>query len=692
MAVATQFRERMARMVVDLNNQLADSQSGSLIQIWMPDRENGGAQLQTQGLPYAVTGTGDLLALFRCVSCRYNFSTDVMQPCLLGAPGRVYTTLEPEMCNDLQKYHKQIYLRVNEAQRCMVHSTVVMPFFDTPNREKAVGVLEVIKTAKNVSFSDLVERLTESLARVDFFSSDMDSRSLEIGLRLWPLDVDNSWMEVARRAQVEELPADGEEGSGTGETEADASPNKSKRNLPNAKSDHSLGTDNAGASKSEKDAPKDVRVEQNEQPTHATLGLSSSAPNLTTQLDTSRSQPEASASVPQVVGGVPCSVNYPFPTYFTPTMPGGGMCYPTGAQHPGMPYMAVTPMQGSVPVVPQFGLNQQELPAAPHIAGPMNPATFNPVNSTQDMASAMLHMQNFQSLLHEMHPVDRRSKSDVRRSKTSMGTGRHLTFDDLKRHMNVGLKEAAAQLGICPTTLKRACRRNGITRWPCRQLAKLNKTMGDMGYKGPPPDDVLASAFRGQLKTSDLTKDLSSAEVNSLAETGAATTQSLDIQDVRRSQADGVSSAPAEFNILAGSSSSHGFLSTVLGEQDYEWTTTGDDADDDIGADEDEDEPEANHPTGQQSSAVPSHTEREAKNSVPLSGPAASATADLPFMIGVSGPQGMAHQGCAGQLRTTIPDGGLTLADFLQDTFDVGHLDRLDIDMPDLGELGKQAS
>ena len=37
----------------------------------------------------------------------------------------------------------------------------------------------------------------------------------------------------------------------------------------------------------------------------------------------------------------------------------------------------------------------------------------------------------------------------------------------------VGLREAAANLRICPTTLKRACRRHGITRWPRRQLAKL---------------------------------------------------------------------------------------------------------------------------------------------------------------------------------------------------------------------------
>ena len=50
--------------------------------------------LWLQGLPYAVAGVGDLLALFRCISCRFSFSTDIMQPRLLGAIGRVYTTSE----------------------------------------------------------------------------------------------------------------------------------------------------------------------------------------------------------------------------------------------------------------------------------------------------------------------------------------------------------------------------------------------------------------------------------------------------------------------------------------------------------------------------------------------------------------------------------------------------------------------
>ena len=50
--------------------------------------------MHAQGLPFCVAGVGDLLALFRCISCRYCFGTSVDAPEILGAPGRVYTTGE----------------------------------------------------------------------------------------------------------------------------------------------------------------------------------------------------------------------------------------------------------------------------------------------------------------------------------------------------------------------------------------------------------------------------------------------------------------------------------------------------------------------------------------------------------------------------------------------------------------------
>ena len=51
---------------------------------------------------------------------------------------------------------------------------------------------------------------------------------------------------------------------------------------------------------------------------------------------------------------------------------------------------------------------------------------------------------------------------------------------------------------MCTTTLKRACRRHGIKRWPRRQIAKLSKALNEMGYQDPPPEALLESAIKGE--------------------------------------------------------------------------------------------------------------------------------------------------------------------------------------------------
>ena len=64
-----------------------------------------------------------------------------------------------------------------------------------------------------------------------------------------------------------------------------------------------------------------------------------------------------------------------------------------------------------------------------------------------------------------------------------------------------GLKEAAGRLNICPTTLKRACRRLGIPRWPRRELAKHKraKTGGRSEPNSqPPPQQQQAGQQNGQ--------------------------------------------------------------------------------------------------------------------------------------------------------------------------------------------------
>jgi hypothetical protein len=59
-----------------------------------------------------------------------------------------------------------------------------------------------------------------------------------------------------------------------------------------------------------------------------------------------------------------------------------------------------------------------------------------------------------------------------------------LTLEDLQSQFGVGSREAARNLGVSITTLKRCCRKNGIMRWPRRELAKLQKAINSVGMVG----------------------------------------------------------------------------------------------------------------------------------------------------------------------------------------------------------------
>ncbi|EQC39667.1 hypothetical protein SDRG_03096 [Saprolegnia diclina VS20] len=62
-------------------------------------------------------------------------------------------------------------------------------------------------------------------------------------------------------------------------------------------------------------------------------------------------------------------------------------------------------------------------------------------------------------------------------------------FDDLKQWFHVPMKEAALHFGVQITSLKKMCRRNGIKRWPHRQVRSLSRAidsiMSAMGTASP---------------------------------------------------------------------------------------------------------------------------------------------------------------------------------------------------------------
>ena len=80
-----------------------------------------------------------------------------------GVSGACGLRAQPEMSRNVQKYSKDVYLRASEAAQCRVHSTVVLPLFTAPDRRRSLGVVEVVQTQQDMSFSEIVATLARSL-------------------------------------------------------------------------------------------------------------------------------------------------------------------------------------------------------------------------------------------------------------------------------------------------------------------------------------------------------------------------------------------------------------------------------------------------------------------------------------------------------------------------------------------------
>ena len=60
---------------------------------------------------------------------------------------------------------------------------------------------------------------------------------------------------------------------------------------------------------------------------------------------------------------------------------------------------------------------------------------------------------------------------------------RPLWYEELAQYFHVGINEAAEALGICPSAIKRICRRHGLNRWPHRRIISLCRNISNLQAK-----------------------------------------------------------------------------------------------------------------------------------------------------------------------------------------------------------------
>ncbi|CAN6349301.1 unnamed protein product [Urochloa humidicola] len=143
-----------------------------LVQVWVPIRKGDHYMLSTSGQPFVLDQQSIGLLKYRAVSMMYTFSVDGDSVKELGLPGRVYKKRVPEWTPNVQYYSNTEYARLNHAISYNVHGTVALPVFD-PSTKSCIAVVELIMTSKKVNYASEVGKVCKALETVNLKSTEV---------------------------------------------------------------------------------------------------------------------------------------------------------------------------------------------------------------------------------------------------------------------------------------------------------------------------------------------------------------------------------------------------------------------------------------------------------------------------------------------------------------------------------------
>jgi hypothetical protein len=75
-------------------------------------------------------------------------------------------------------------------------------------------------------------------------------------------------------------------------------------------------------------------------------------------------------------------------------------------------------------------------------------------------------------------------------------TKKELTFEQVSRRFSVPIKQAARELNVGVTVLKKQCRKLGIPRWPHRKVKSLQKLIDNVQVSASLPIALPSISFR----------------------------------------------------------------------------------------------------------------------------------------------------------------------------------------------------